>query len=149
MGLLLVEMISGRTDVRHGACRLVFLVKPWTPLMNPRRQRRLRTEALPNHRYGTTSRADRGLLWGPRSRKRCVSRVKVVASRAGQFQTTVIGPRDDLRSSCASWKRFLHATKGGTHTTKLASQRHALSSTRGHAGTTQLLLKGPPMLQGS
>jgi hypothetical protein len=32
MARLLVEMISGRTNVRHSACGLVFLVKPWDAL---------------------------------------------------------------------------------------------------------------------
>jgi hypothetical protein len=75
--------------------------------------------------HETTSGADQGLLWGPKLKETVLHGVKgLVSSRAGHLQTTMIGPRDDLRSSCASWKRFLHPTNSGTHITNLASQRH-------------------------
>ena len=49
---LLVEMISGRADIRHDGRRLVFQSNLRTPSMNPRRRKGPRAEASSSHTMG-------------------------------------------------------------------------------------------------
>ena len=75
MALLLVEMISGRANVRHGARRLGFFGQTLDALDESTSPEAASNGSLIESRHKVTSGADRGRLWGPSTRENGVNGV--------------------------------------------------------------------------
>lgn len=76
MALLLVEMISGRANVRHGARRLGFFGQTLDALDESTSPEEAASNGcLIESRHKVTSGLDRGRLWGPSTRENGVNGV--------------------------------------------------------------------------